>query len=170
MDFEDILLEISDLDGLQLQPGTSISLTGLETAHPTLVLGKRVTFRGTYCSSLGTILSLKGSSLASISAGGEITQLVSTSTKRLLFVRVSGQHTDLLDLCISGVGSKKARKGAAARGRPGKAAALSGRRPSKRAREEEGEGEEEEEEEEAELEEDEEGAAHSGKRGGRKHR
>ena len=170
---EDILLEIPELDGITLRPGTAFAITRLDTPCPVLTLGsgaRALTYHGTYCTSIGTTVLLQRASQASVAAGGEIVQLLTTTTKRLLFERAKGTQSDLQALtdatlkvrstrpkCVRSKPQPRGKSAAAKSGQPKKTrqrrgagaapAAKRGRR-SKAAEEEEEEEEEEEGEEE----------------------
>ena len=157
---EDVFIEVPDLDGIALRPGTPFSLTRLDSAHPSLVLGARgrLVYRGTYCAAIGTILALQRTSQASMCAGGELLRLLSTTTKRLVFARVAGSHEELQELTDQLLPRKgRPPKGAAARGGGGGSGAAAAAaapkprgKPGPKPRPKPAAAEEEEEEEEAE--------------------
>ena len=122
----DVLVEIPELDGIPIRPGTSYSITGLEQARPKLRLG-RLEYEGVYSLAIGTIAAFARPSSGAIAAGGELVSLVSCTRKRLVFTRVAGGHDDLqaiTDTVLAKRGRPKAlSSGRAPRGRH-KAAAM----------------------------------------------
>ena len=86
---QDILLELPELEGATLRPGTSVELSALDSSKPLLTLGSKVTFSGHYEYVFGTAVAV-GSSASSVTA------VAGMASKKIVFQRESGVLSDIL--------------------------------------------------------------------------
>lgn len=104
---EEVVLELPELEGVELEKGLSVELTGLDTARPQLVLGGRVTFTGQHASMLGSALVAAASGASSCGEGdaGAYVPLIGVTaltSRRVVFTVTSGNIVDLLPPLVGG--------------------------------------------------------------------
>ena len=136
----DVVLELPELDGLTLRASLPFSLSNLHAPTPELRLGG-VLFLGQHELAIGTVLAARAPPADSegCDAGRGLVELPALTSKKVVFLRASG---DLTSILTEGVGDAPEVSG----GGGGKKKGGGGR--EKEEEEEEAEEEEEEEEEE----------------------